>query len=669
MVNNHSDSCLLRGRRAKALRISILFFVFFFAVGFDIDAAASHTISLFATSPPESNIIDDLPESIHIHRSLSPEQILSPGRPRDSSVIVRCRLSDNTYGLFGGSIEKYADSLAATFSYPQSLTFEQIVRTKIFSEQQADSDADMPLVAFGSDRMYVFGSEAAFLKVNDMWIELADIGVETGALYVQSEPADARIFIDGVNINRTTPSIIEGIEAGEHTVEVSVPEYLFSRKKVVVEADSMVSVSFQLISSMDTAYVEGTLRLGVLQLPDPPIDVPFVIDGREIEGNQVTLNEGKHRVEWYGGDRYSSLDTVVEVFLGKVTTFPFNPRRLTGELELIPNPPDARIHIGEELLGYGVQEKTLPTGEYSFTFDRKRYYSQTEQITIYPDDKRQVVVTLTEVPDRDGDGFLDSVDKCSDVYGLYGGCPTPPFFEALRLNAQRILRNMREDPLNLSINSLSFIYRKPTNTRFRHILSYFSDGKNYMNNHKGLSLANSYTVSMRGLIVSVDLGQWNSGLVYEKADTLHVKGESGNRYTILYDSLSGANPRVVLPSTSVSAGLHFITKWFNFGYLLGYRWEDITIYDLIDSQTGQNVSVRFDNDWWIKTCLVETEFSIGEWFSPTLYTTFTLPLGKSPRTGWHSFQTGLRFRFTPSRMRKRTEKYARQNVKGSQEDE
>ncbi len=633
-------------------------------------AEDSYTISLFATSLPRDSILGKIPQSVEIQKPLSPEQILSPSKPKAGSFIIRHKISDNTYGLFHGKISlPQGKNTFFSFSYPQSLTFEQILRTKIFSGLTDESDSDINPIIFGSDRIYLIGTQTARVNIEDYWIELSSFASKSGALFIESEPSDAHILIDGKHTDRTTPAVIEGISAGEHTVEVSIPEYLFSRKKVMVAPDSMITVSFKLISSVDTAYIEGTLRLGVLALPEPPIRAPFFVDGRETSGNQVTLNEGKHRVQWHGGERYSSLDTVVEVFLGKVTSFDFNPIRLTGSIKLIPSPADAQIFLGEDLLGYGVQKRTLPTGQYSFTLKRKGYYSKSLDVAISPEDVKRKEVSLEVVPDRDDDGFLDSLDKCPDEYGLYGGCPKPPFSEAAKLNARRILRNMREDPLSLSINSFSFLYRQPTNKRFRHALSYFSDGKNYLNNLKGISVGNSYTFSMHGFIASLNLGQWNSGLLYEKGDTLKIQGKSGTGYAVVYDSISGLNPMIVIPSTALSAGVHFITNWFNFGYLLGYQWEDIVLYDLTVIETGERTNVRFNNDWWFHTFLLETEFAIGEWFSPTLYTSFSLPLGSRSRTGWHVFETGIRFRFTPSTIRKRTEKYTHKYSKESDEDD
>jgi len=475
----------------------------------------------------------------------------------------------------------------------------------------------------------------------------------TGALSVHSDPPQAEIILDGVHTGKVTPSVLLDIDTGEHTLEVSIPEYLFARRLVRVIADSILPVSFELISSLDTAYIFGERSVGVLMLERlPPASPPYLVDGIQARSLEISLNEGSHRVQWNGRHLYQSLDTVVQVARGQITHVAFSPRRLTGICVISPWPAGAEVLINGRSYGYGECNRVLPTGAYRVEVRLPGYYSKIHDIEIMPGKRELLEIVLSPVPDRDRDGFLDSADRCPDAYGLYGGCPKPRFRDAMRQNVLRLADHMRSDPLGISVTALGCLYRRPTNTRLGEIMGYYGDAGPLMNNVTGVIAANSCMLTYKGAVFSCELGQWNNGLQYRKSDTL-MFGDDSAAWMVLYDSLGGVEPGIYVPGTALSAGFHFTVQGLDAGYTLGIQFEDIIFTDLVRRSDGQTVNLVFDNDWWFHQLFVAYQFDIGTFFLPCAYARFKLSFGPHRRTGWNSFEAGTKILFRPAARRRR----------------
>ncbi len=493
----------------------------------------------------------------------------------------------------------------------------------------------------------------------------------SGAINIVSTPSDADIYINGKKAEHKTPALLADLKVGLNTIEVSLPDYLFAKRQVTILPDTTISISFKLISLSDTAHILGDLKLGILRLPGPPINAPYLVDNKQVYSREFTLNTGKHHIVWEGGNVYSSLDTIVEIFPGKLTTFNFIPERLTGKLTISPFPRDAEIYINERLYSTGDLDIVLSTGNYRVLIKRNGYFPQERNIVIHPGKHIYLEIDLDIIPDRDKDGFLDSVDLCPDEYGLYCGCPEQDRRDAIQRYKKILLSNLKNQPLTISVTAVGYIYRNPTNPNFRHFLSNFNDGKIFCNNRNGLTFANNYTVSYHGFFLSCELGQWLSGLEYKKGRQNPVIIETEkDQYCIFYkDSITGLNPRVVLPGTAVSLGFNLHIINFNAAYSLGYQWENIIITDLITKSnydkhkalsdslhmsipyTGPRTEITFDNSHWFHKLRFEYDITTIKRVIPAFYITAALSFGSDNQTGWHTFQAGILFKFlaTPKR--------------------
>lgn len=500
--------------------------------------------------------------------------------------------------------------------------------------------------------------------------------VLTGSINITSTPSDAEIYINGKKTEFKTPTLLKNIKSGSVSIEVLLPDYLFAKRQVTVLPDMTVFLSFKLISLSDTTHILGDLKLGILRLPSPPIKAPYLVDNKQVYSQELTLNTGKHQIVWEGGNVYSSLDTIVEIFAGKLTTFSFIPERLTGKLTISPFPRDADIYINEHRYTTGDLDMVFSTGNYHVLIKRNGYYPHERNIVIHPGKHIYLEIDLDMIPDRDKDGFLDSVDLCPDEYGLYCGCPEQNRRDAIQRYKKILLANLISQPLTLSVTSLGYIYRNPTNGSFRQFLSNFNDGKFFFNNKNGLTFANSYTISYCGIFLSCELGQWLSALEYKKSGQNPVIIETEkNRYCIFYqDSTTGLNPRIILPSTAVSIGFNLQIKKFHAAYALGYQWENIIITDLITKSDydkhklltdflgrstpykGARHEIMFANSHWFHKLRFERDMTTFKTIIPAFYITAALSFGSDRLSRWHTVQSGILFKFITDPKRKENRK-------------
>jgi len=160
-----------------------------------------------------------------------------------------------------------------------------------------------------------------------------------------------------------------------------------------------------------------------------------------------------------------------------------------------------------------------------------------------------------------------------------------------------------------------------------------------------LTFLNSFNVTYKGFFGSFELGQWAAGLQYQRNDSMRLNTDN-KHYLIYYDSLSGVEPIIYIPSTSMALGVHFNWSRINVAYAIGYQFEDIVIDQVFDIDEGVLKRFSFDNDWWYHILISEVDFETGEVIKPSVYFRVKFPFGPIKRTKWHVMQVGLQFKIS-----------------------
>jgi hypothetical protein len=562
-------------------------------------------------------------------------------------VLVRVKDDSGGYRLYVGKLSGTAFTPQFglyTFDIPSWIPFCEFLFYKLYAERFGSYDADEGVVLFDSRRVYVQERPALFYYRDNSWFSLAGRrGKPTGAIELSSDPSGAAVALDGVGTGLRTPVTVTGLIAGKHDVELSLEEYRFTRKTVTVVEDTVVSASFKLVADLDTIFIREAGDYGVLILPEQPLDVPYLVDDETVGILQVRLTAGQHRVAWDGGRTHESIDTIVTIERGEVTYLDFTAQRLRGGLRVVALPPTALIWIDDSLEGVGELAISLPTGSHAVRGTQRGYDPSTAEVEVEDGEMSTVGLTLVKKPDRDEDGFLDSLDKCPDEYD---GCGRPRIGDAWKFRLQGLWDYARVDPLVFGWSAIGYMRRIALNARFRDVVSRFDAGVGGgMNNFRGFTFGNSVVAQYRGFYCSVDLGQWGSGLRYRRSDTLYLPTER-DVYAVFYDTLGRTGgepvePALFITSTAFSLGFHFPLRWLNVIYTLGYEWEDIVVDDIVRVSDGSRVRVMFDNDWWFHQIHFESNFMSDLHLFPSLYINFQLPFGRVKRVHWQVVHMGL----------------------------
>lgn len=496
-----------------------------------------------------------------------------------------------------------------------------------------------------------------------------------GYVYIESLPENAEIIIDGISTGKYTPTTLTFNDTSVHELELQLPQYAFTKREFKVSRDSTINLSVNLMSLSDTALIIGDLELGILSVTPPPIKIPYSVDGKKVYTKDIILNAGLHQVEWNGGEIYSSLDTIITISSGKMIVLRFYPKRLSGKVSLNVIPEDAAIFLNQIQYGTGKVEASVNTGTYNLSIKRNGFDQYDTMITIKPDLPIIIDVTMNRIPDEDSDGFLDSIDLCPKVYGLYDGCPKQKKSSALRKYVSMLGQNLKSQNFNISIDLASWQSRKPLNEKEATFYSYLNDGLSLFNNYRGLSLLNSITLSTRGFLLNFEYSQYRQGIRYEKESktgngpVLFNKDKKDTiTYCLYYDSLANLSPSVFFPSLSLSAGINFKMHQFDLSILLGYQWEHIVYNDMIlyddyvkyknkepgfisapqGEYSGPTYSWETDSDWIFAGLKLSYNLIKNERNSLLLYGKFRISVYDYTDIQWSAFQLGFTYRFTPA---------------------
>jgi hypothetical protein len=558
----------------------------------------------------------------------------------------------NGYSFFSGKLDTSAffkrPPLYA-FTIPGWARISDIIQYRFYREPTDKPGRDEETVYFDNYRIFVRNYSVIYYYRNGIWFHLdGEDSIMTGNISILSEPPGATVAIDGQSASETTPCTIHHLLPGTHSVELFLDKYHFLSKSVKVHSDSTVKASFQLLSDMDTVYITGDVSYGLLLLPQPPTDSLFLIDSQYEYSNRIQLAPGKHSISWNGAELYESVDTTITIKKGVVSYFNFNFRRRYGMLRIHPVPADAQVCIQNDPCRFGEQIVEIPTEIYRITAHRYGFKSIMKEVLVKPDTIITCELDLLRSPDSDADGFVDSVDQCPQVYGLYDGCPRQRVKDAVSIKRSEVFDYVKNDPFSFDISTFGFLLRLPTKREYANFLSAFSSGKiGGINNYRGLSFFNSCQVSFKSVLATFELGQWTSGIHYQRIDTMKLSTEMGHQYYIFYDSLRNIEPVMFIPSTAVTLGLHYNFSWINVVYSIGYQWEDIILTGLYNTSTERFDRVTFNNDWWFHQLHFETNFRLGEFIAPVAYLKFKFPFGQTLRTKWHVMQAGMFLKITP----------------------
>ena len=120
-------------------------------------------------------------------------------------------------------------------------------------------------------------------------------GASYGSIFVESNPAQAAIYLDDNDLKMTTPSRLDSIAAGQHKIEVRKAGYRAYKRDIQVKGGDTLSLNALLIQEVEQ------LSFGSLAITSQPSGAAVTIDGKNT-GSQTpcTIDEittGQHTVQ------------------------------------------------------------------------------------------------------------------------------------------------------------------------------------------------------------------------------------------------------------------------------------------------------------------------------------------------------------------------------------
>lgn len=466
-----------------------------------------------------------------------------------------------------------------------------------------------------------------------------------GKLIVTSNPDSAEVSINGVRTGQYTPDTLD-VENDSISVSVHLPSYHFQPHTIAVGEKMTQRISFTHLPIFDTLSILGTKYFGILELPIPPVAVPYLINGHIKEpSKELVLPEGSYSIHWDGGIGFYPIDTTITIYAGEKSILPLSFHTRYGKLKINTVPDEAEIYLNDTLIGLGRTIRPAIAGTHKLRVEKKGFVPIEKTLIIFPGRENSDTIVLAKTPDRDGDGFDDTIDICPDVHGIYEGCISPVKKREAKKLARYFATMMWNQPVKMEVSALSIQYRHAYNNKFRQKIALFNDGAPLMNNYRGINIANKFWFSYRAFISSFEYSQHFNKLHYKKVYEIPYNSDSSQ--VLYYDefSLSDIHPTMGIKGSSLQIGIQLRSPIITFALLAGYEWEKIITYNVIerhivDGEVEENyISIEEDNDHWKGTLRVSVG-SDTEPLKPQFYGEISFT-GVSNTSGWVETSVGV----------------------------
>ena len=221
---------------------------------------------------------------------------------------------------------------------------------------------------------------------------------------IDSEPANATIYLDGEEIG-TTPDTLMSVTPGTHEIEVKMDGYEVWRKRVNVKADKNKAL---------TAVLRITT--GAIKINSEPTNATIYLDGKEVGTTPDTIRsiaQGTHEIEVHM-EGYEKWKRSVKVNAGKEKVLTALLQIKTGSILIESKPSKARLYLdGKEVGKTPANLRSIVPGTHEVEVWMDGYEVWSESVNI-EGDKEKAITAVLQI--KTGSVIIESTPPNASVF-------------------------------------------------------------------------------------------------------------------------------------------------------------------------------------------------------------------------------------------------------------
>ena len=224
------------------------------------------------------------------------------------------------------------------------------------------------------------------IKVDETVTEEITLDANFGSLNVTSSPVSgAKISLDGVPTDFTTPHTFDTLVSGQHTISLIIDLYEPINQEVTVNDNENTNLEFPLNPVFGNVEISAS--------PNAEIFIDNEIKGTGSYSG--ILSKGMHTIEARLEKYYTQTQKLdMEAGMEEVVAFELKP--IVGSLSVVTDPPEAEIFING--VSYGTSPKIindLIIGTYNLEFRKANFATIKKQVEITENVRSEVKENLS----------------------------------------------------------------------------------------------------------------------------------------------------------------------------------------------------------------------------------------------------------------------------------
>ncbi|MDI6860464.1 MAG: PEGA domain-containing protein [Caldisericia bacterium] len=212
-----------------------------------------------------------------------------------------------------------------------------------------------------------------------------------GKLIIESEPRGAKIFLDGIDTNITTPGVLENVKFGKHQIKLVLTGY----------EDYLINIDLNQKEKQIKAKLNKILsQNGTLEISTIPEGATVFINEEEVGETplKLSLEKGIYNIK-ISLEGYKDYITEVTIEENKVTKLEVKMEEIKKEgVLIIKSTPSANVYINGKYRGTTPLKINLPEGEYTLSLILEGYEKYEKVVKVYSEKEEVIEVNLKKLP-------------------------------------------------------------------------------------------------------------------------------------------------------------------------------------------------------------------------------------------------------------------------------